>query len=169
MGQSHSTERVAATRYSLQGWPAFLWHDELRQQMRSFRMTKSLLGRRVRLFDSRGTCIEYALVPHKSSRRLYQRVDAPCMSRAGTSRLPLALPRTSFQSGYKHMGLLTHTKDGDTRVEVQHPPSGECASYGLTESGIWLKMKGGCPELEHRRVIRKQVARLKKDERGAKA
>lgn len=152
-------------RYSLQGWPAFLWYNELRQQMRSFRMSKSLLGRRVRLFDSRGTCIEYALIAHstRSTQKLYQRIDAPCLSRASTAALPQALPSTSFQPGHKHMGVLTHTMVGDTRAEVQHPTAG-CATYGLTESGIWVKTRESCPELDHQKVLRQQAARLDKQQ-----
>ena len=151
MGLTQSSQRrrraMAAAAFSAKGWPAFMWSDDLYRRMKDFKMRRSVMGQRVRFYDDKNTCIEYARVAGTDRRlgQLHQRVDGPCES--STRALPVfpdAMPGSAFTK--RSLGLLVPATLRSEYAEVVHPPTGRCAPYRRTSQDIWVRMEAPCSD-----------------------
>ncbi len=143
--------RVAAGIFSAKGWPAFMWSDDLYKRMNAFKMKKSMLGQRVRFYDDKNMCIEYARVAATDRKlgQLYQRIDGPCDTAARMAEslrtFPEALPASSLsRQPATGLGVLVPTTLRGEYAELLHPPTGRCAAYRRTTQGTWIKMDERC-------------------------
>lgn len=154
MQSSLQRRRVVAATFSAKGWPAFMWSDDVYRRMKSFKIKRSMMGQRVRFYDDKNMCIEYARVAGTDRKRgqLYQRVDGPCDTRT-LRTFPEALP-ASFAKG-EGLGLMVPTTLRGEYAEVMHPPTGRCAAYRRTSQNIWLRLETPCSDtMDEVRVAR---------------
>lgn len=160
--QSLQRRRVmAAAAFSAKGWPAFMWSDDLYRRMQAFKMKRSMMGQRVRFYDAKNTCIEYARVAgtDRKQGQLYQRVDGPCDASTRTlPTFPEALPAASFAKG-TGLGLMVPTTLRAEYAELMHPPTGRCAAYRRTSQNIWLKMGAPCTDTTNEVQVARALSR----------
>lgn len=148
MGQEMSTHR-AAEKHALQGWPSFMTGTDLRLQMAKFRVRRSVLGRRVRLFDRVDGCIEYARlskIPDRAA-QYYQRVDSPCLQRASVPKFPHSLAAHELPGGASVPYTVTVRRAN--YCELADASTKQCATYRRSGQGAWIKVAEQCRETRH--------------------
>lgn len=160
MGQDASTMRSAvAERHAARGWPAFLTGRLMQMQAHKFRVRRSVLGRRVRLLDRTGGCIEYArLAVPGTSTTYYQRVDGPCSGRGSVPKFPLALAPHELPGG-EAMPYRVGVGRPNYAEVVDHR-DGRCATYRRSAAtAAWIKVAETCRETAHDAEVARQVGR----------
>lgn len=168
MGQALSAQKSMAEKHAAQGWPAFLGVQDLQVQMRKFRIQKSVMGRRVRVFDRVNGCIEYNRVSfpgwvpaqqRQGASHFYQRVDAPCNTKASIPKFPHALAANEIRGrGYLQMFRVAISRPA--YAELVEAESRNCATYRRTNQGIWVKVSEQCKETKHALQVMKQRNKL---------
>lgn len=165
MGAELSTQNASAETHASQGWPAFMNAADLRSQMLKFRVHRSVLGRRVRMLDRGGGCIEYVKLS-KLPKVYYQRVDAPCSQRASIPKFPHASAPHELPDGGSWPYRVTVRRPN--YCEVTDPATKQCATYRRANSGIWVKVGERCDETKHDLEVaqqRRQLERQLQDQR----